>query len=223
MNKEAMMVQEQYYMKLASIQQNVLMLGELANSAIKDSVEALQDHNVKQAEAVITGDAGIDSLSADINVLCMQLPVPKPPVSQDLRTIGAVVKINLDIERMSDLAVDIARVVIETKDKKPARSLIDISAMAHIACEMLGGALRAFGELNSDLACEIAKRDDELDALFDQLRRVSITLMIEDVGKLDDESQLTSVAQCLEQIGGHIGNICESVVYMATGDRVKLN
>lgn len=101
------MVQEQYYNKLVNIQQNVLRLGELANSAIKDSVEALQDHNVEQAEAVITGDSGIDSLSADIDVLCMQLPVPKPPVDRDLRTIGAVVKINLNIERMSDLAVDI--------------------------------------------------------------------------------------------------------------------
>ena len=217
------MVQEQYYKKLVNIQQNVLRLGELANSAIKDSVEALQDHNVEQAEAVITGDAGIDSLSADIDVLCMQLPVPKHPVSQDMWTIGAVVKINLDIERMSDLAVDIARVAIETRDKKHVRSLIDISAMAHIVCEMLGGALRAFGELNSDLAYEIAKRDDELDALFDQLRRVSITRIVEDMGKVDDESQLTSVAQYLEQIGDHVGNICESVVYMATGDRVKLN
>ncbi len=217
------MVQEQYHNKLANVQQNVLRLGELANSAINDAVEALRDHNVKQAEAVITGDAGIHSLSADIDALCMQLPLPKPPVSQDLRTIGAVVKINLDIERMSDLAVDIARVAIETKDKKYVRSLIDISAMAHIVCEMLGGALCAFGELNADLAYEIAKRDNELDALFDQLRRVSITLVIEDVGKLDDVSQLTFVAQYLEQIGGHIGNICESVVYMTTGDRVKLN
>ncbi|MEA1909359.1 MAG: phosphate signaling complex protein PhoU [Euryarchaeota archaeon] len=218
-----MMVQEQYYKKLADIQQNVLRLGELANSAIKDSVEALRDHNVEQAEAVITGDAGIDSLSADIDVLCMHLPVPKQPVSPDMGAIGAVVKINLDIERMSDLAVDIARVAIATRDKKHIRSLIDISAMAHIACEMLGGALRAFGELNTDLACEIAKRDDELDALFDQLRRVSITLIIEDMGNLDDIVQLTSVAHYLEQIGDHVGNICESVVYMTTGDRVKLN
>jgi phosphate transport system protein len=217
------MVQEQYYEELANVQQNVLRLGELANSAIKDSVEALQDHNVGQAEAVITGDAGIDSLSADIDALCMQLPVLKQPVSQDLWTIGAVVKINLDIERMSDLAVDIARVAIANKDKEHVRSLIDISAMAHIACEMLGGALRAFGESNSDLAYEIAKRDDEIDGLFDQLRRVSITLMVEDIGKVDDVSQLTFVARCLEQIGDHVGNICESVVYMATGDRVKLN
>ncbi len=217
------MVQEQYHKKLVNIQQNVLRLGELANSAIKDSVEALQDHNVEQAEAVITGDAGIDSLSADIDVLCMHLPVLKQPVDRDLRTVGAVVKINLDIERMSDLAVDIARVAIATRDKKHVRSLIDISAMAHIVCEMLGGALRAFGELNSDLAYKIAKRDDEIDALFDQLRRVSITLIVEDMEQVEDESQLTFVAQYLEQIGDHVGNICESVVYMVTGDRVKLN
>ncbi len=88
---------------------------------------------------------------------------------------------------------------------------------------MLDDALLAFGESNSDLAYEIAKRDDEIDALFDQLRRVSITLMVEDIGKVDDVAQLTFVARCLEQIGDHVGNICESVVYMVTGDRVKLN
>ena len=217
------MVKEHYHTELVKVQQNVLRLGELANSAIKESVEALQDQNVEQAEAVITGDAWIDDLSADIDLLCMHLPVQKHPVSQDLRAIGAVVTINLDIERMSDLAVDIARVAIANRDKKRVKSLIDIPAMAHIACEMLTGALHAFDESNPDLAYAIAKRDDEIDALFDQLRRVSITLMVEDMGKIDDVAQLTFVARCIEQIGDHVGNICESVVYMATGDKVKLN
>ena len=217
------MVQEQYPTELVNVQQNVLRLSKLANAAIKGSVGALQDHDVEQAEAVIKGDAGIDDLSAEIETLCMRLPALKPPVARDLRMIEAVIRINLDIERMSDLAVDIAKIAIATNDAKHVKPLINIPIMAHIACEMLDDALLAFGESNSDLAYKIAKRDDEIDALFDQLRRVSITLMVEDIGKVDDMAQLTFVARCLEQIGDHVGNICESVVYMATGDRVKLN
>ncbi|MCK4459812.1 MAG: phosphate transport system regulatory protein PhoU, partial [Methanosarcinales archaeon] len=103
------------------------------------------------------------------------------------------------------------------------KPLINIPIMAHIACEMLDDALLAFGESNSDLAYEIAKRDDEIDALFDQLRRVLLTFMVENPGKIGNASHLTSVAQHLEQIGDHASNICESVAYMVTGYRVKLN
>ena len=217
------MVREQYNEELANVQQNVLRLSKLANAAIKGSVEALQDHNVEQAEAVIKGDARIDDLSAEIETSCICLPVLRQPVSQDLRMIEALVKINLDIERMSDLAVDIAKIVIANNNEKHVKPLINIPIMAHITCEMLDGALLAFGESNSSLAYDIAKRDDEIDAMFDQLRRVLLTFMVENPGKIENASHLTSVAQYLEQIGDHVGNICESVVYMATGDRVKLN
>ncbi len=217
------MVQKQYHMELVKVQQKVLRLSKLANAAIKGSVKALQDHDVEQAEAVIKGDARINDLSEEIEVLCMQLPALQPPVAQDLRMIEALIKVNLDIERISDLAVDIAKIVAANKDEEYVKPLIDIPLMAQITCEMLDDALCAFGESNSTLACDIAKRDDEIDALFDQLRRVLLTVMIENPGTIENASHLTSVAQYLEQIGDHVGNICESVVYMVTGDRVKLN
>jgi len=217
------MVQKQYHTELVNVQQNVLRLSKLANAAIKGSVGALQDHDVEQAEAVIKGDARIDDLSAEIETFCMRLPLLRQPVARDLRMIEAVIRINLDIERMSDLAVDIAKIVIANNNEKHVKPLINIPIMAHITCEMLDDALSAFGESNSTLAYDIAKRDDEIDALFDQLRRVLLTFMVENPGKIEDASHLTSVAQYLEQIGDHVGNICESVVYMVTGDRVKLN
>ncbi len=218
-----MMVREQYHKEVAVVQQRVMKLGELANAAIKGSIKALQDHDIEQAEAVIKGDARINDLSAEIETLCMRLPALKQPVAWDLRMIEALIKVNLDIERISDLAVDIARIAIATNDEKHIKPLINIPIMAHITCEMLDDALLAFGESNSDLAYEISKRDDEIDALFDQLRRVLITFMVENPGKIENAAHLTSVAQYLEQIGDHASNICESVVYMATGDRVKLN
>jgi phosphate transport system protein len=217
------MVQKQYHTELVNVQQKVLRLSKLANAAIKGSVKALQDHDVEQAEAVIKGDARINDLSAEIEVLCMQLPALQQPVDRDMRMIEALIKVNLDIERISDLAVDIAKIVAANNDEEHVKPLIDIPLMAHITCEMLDDALCAFGELNSTLAYDIAKRDDEIDALFDQLRRVLLTFMVENPGKIENASHLTSVAQYLEQIGDHVGNICESVVYMVTGDRVKLN
>ena len=217
------MVREQYHEELAKVQQMVLRLGELVGTSIKNSVEALCDHNVEQAEAVIKGDAGIDDLSAGIENECMLLLALQQPMARDLRMIGSVIKINLDLERMSDLAVDIAKIVVVIGDEEHIKPLIDIPRMAQIACKMLDSAVQAFDESNPDLAYEVAKYDDEIDALFDQVRRELITLMVEDPRKLASASHLTFVARYIERIGDHATNICESVVYMATGDRVKLN
>ena len=217
------MVREQYHEELAKVQQMVLRLGELAGTSIKNSVEALCDHNVEQAEAVIRNDSGIDDHSAKIEIKCMRLLALQQPMARDLRMIGAVIKINLDLERMSDLAVDIAKIVVVIGDEEHIKPLIDIPRMAHITCEMLDSVMQAFSESKPDLAYETAKCDDEIDALFDQIRRELITLMVEDPRKLASASHLTFVARYLERIGDHATNICESVVYMVTGDRVKLN
>ncbi len=217
------MVREQYHEELTKVRQMVLKLGEMAGASIKNSVEALCDHNVEQAEAVIKGDAGIDDHSAKIEIKCMRLLALQQPMARDLRMIGAVIKINLDLERMSDLAVDIAKITVAIGDEKHIKPLIDIPRMAKIACEMLDSVLQAFSESNPDLAYKTAKCDDEIDALFDQVRRELITLMIEDPRKIANASHLTFVARYLERIGDHATNICESVVYMVTGDRVKLN
>ena len=217
------MVREQYHEELTKVQQMVLRLSELAGTSIKNSVEALCAHNVEQAETVIKGDAVIDDHSAKIEIKCIRLLALQQPVARDLRMIGSVIKINLDLERMSDLAVDIAKIAVAIGDEEHIKPLIDIPRMAQISCKMLDNVMQAFSESNPDLAYETAKCDDEIDALFDQIRRELITLMVEDPRKLASASHLTFVARYLERIGDHATNICESVVYMVTGDRVKLN
>jgi len=217
------MVREKYHEELVKVRQMVLRLGELVGISIKNSVEALCDHNVEQAEAVIKSDAEINDHSAKIENECMQLLALQQPMARDLRMIGAVIKINLDLERMSDLAVDIAKITVAIGDEKHIKPLIDIPRMAHMACEMLDSVMQAFCESKPDLAYETAKCDDEIDALFDQNRRELITLMVEDPRKLASASHLSFVARYLERMGDHATNICESVVYMVTGERVKLN
>ncbi len=217
------MVREEYHEELAKLEQMVLNLGEMAGTAIKSSVKALRCHDVEQAKVVIKGDDEIDDLSVEIETACMRLLALQQPMARDLRMIGAVIKINLDLERMSDLAVDIAKIAVAIGDEKHIKPLIDIPRMAQIAREMVDGGMQAYTESNSDLAYEIAKRDDEIDALFDQVRRELITLMVEHPTRTANASHLTFVARYLERIGDHASNICESVVYMVTGDRVKLN
>jgi len=217
------MVRDEYHEELARLEQMVLSLGEMAGTAIGCSVKALRCHDIEQANVVIKGDDEIDDLSAEIETACMRLLALQQPMARDLRMIGAVIKINLDLERMSDLAVDIAKIAVAIGDEKHIKPLIDIPRMAQIAREMIEGGMQAYTESNSDLAYEIAKRDDEIDALFDQVRRELITLMVEHPTRIANASHLTFVARYLERIGDHASNICESVVYMVTGDRVKLN
>ncbi|MGP8323556.1 MAG: phosphate signaling complex protein PhoU [Methanosarcinaceae archaeon] len=217
------MVRDEYHEELAKLEQMVLNLGEMANTAIRCSVKALRDHDVEQAKVVIKGDDEIDDLSEEIETTCMLLVVLQQPVARDLRMIGAVIKINLDLERMCDLAVDIAKITVVIGDEKHIKPLIDIPRMALIACEMVDGVMQAYSESNSDLAYETAKRDDEIDALFDQVRRELITLMVEYPTRIANASHLTFVARYLERIGDHASNICESVVYIVAGERVKLN
>jgi len=217
------MVREKYREELAEVQQMVLRLGELVGTSIKNSVEALSDHNVEQAEAVIKSDAEINDHSAKIEIECMRLLALQQPVARDLRMIGAVIIINLDLERMSDIAVDIAKIAVATGNEKHIKPFIEFPKMARITCEMLDRVLQAFCESNPDLAYETAKCDDKIDALYDQVRRDLITLMIDEPRKIKNASHLTFVARYLERIGDHTTNICESVVYMITGERVKLN
>jgi len=127
------MVREKYHEELVKVRQMVLRLGELVGISIKNSVEALCDHNVEQAEAVIKTDAEINDHSAKIENECMQLLALQQPMARDLRMIGAVIKINLDLERMSDLAVDIAKITVAIGDEKHIKPLIDIPRMAHMA------------------------------------------------------------------------------------------
>ncbi|HJH31722.1 MAG TPA: phosphate signaling complex protein PhoU [Methanosarcinaceae archaeon] len=217
------MVRDEYHEELAGLEQMVSSLGEMAGTAIRCSVEALRDHNIEQAEIVIKGDETIDELSAGIETTCMRLLALQQPMARDLRMIGATIKINLDLERMSDLAVDIAKIAVAMGDEKHVKPLVDIPRMASISCEMVEGGLQAYTESNSDLAYATAKRDDEIDALFDQVRRELITLMVEYPTRITNASHLTFVARYLERIGDHASNVCESVVYMVTGERVKLN
>ena len=217
------MVREAYHRDLHKLREEILSMGSLVGKAIGDSVLSLKNRDVEMAQKVIDMDNEIDAIDHSIEENCMRLLALQQPMARDLRLIISVLKMAIDLERMGDLALEIAVITKITANAPPVKPLIDIPRMSEICQEMLKNTMSAFENKDVELAKQVAKRDDEIDMLFDQIRRELITIMIEDPKKLSGAQHLTFVARYLERIGDHITNLCENVVFMVTGERVELN
>jgi len=217
------MVRNQYEHELERLKEQIVELGGIVDALIRDSVVSLKGHDMSLAQSVIERDGGVDDLACEIEKLCLRLIALQQPMAVDLRTIATALKIQIDLERMGDLAVDIARVTIYTKGEPHVKPLIDIPRMSDMVREMLDSAIRAFHDSDGDLAYQTAEQDDIVDGLYDQVRRELLTYLVEDPKKLASISNLLFVSKYLERIGDHAVNLCENVIYMATGDRVHLN
>ncbi|HEY9204514.1 MAG TPA: phosphate signaling complex protein PhoU [Candidatus Methanoperedens sp.] len=217
------MVREAYHRDLHRLREEVLNMGSLVGRTIGDSVLSLKNRDVEMAQKVIDMDEEIDAINHKIEEDCMRLLALQQPMARDLRLIISVLKMSIDLERMGDLALEVAVITKMTANVPPVKPLIDIPRMSEICQEMLGNTMKAFENKDVELAKAVAKRDDEVDALFDQVRRELISHMIEDPKKITGAQHLTFVARYLERIGDHITNLCESVVFMVTGERVELN
>jgi phosphate transport system protein len=217
------MVREAYHKDLHKLREEILTMGSLVGKAIGDSVLSLKNRDVELAQKVIDMDDEIDALDHSIEEGCMRLLALQQPMARDLRLIISALKMSIDLERMGDLALEIAVITKISANVPPVKPLIDIPRMSEICQEMLKNTMTAFENKDVELAKAIAKRDDEVDMLFDQIRRELITIMIEDPKKLSGAQHLTFVARYLERIGDHITNLCENVVFMVTGERLELN
>jgi phosphate transport system protein len=217
------MVREAYHKDLHKLKDEVVSMGSLVSKAIGDSVLSLKNRDVGLAQKVIEMDNEIDAKDHKIEEECMRLLALQQPMARDLRLIVSVLKMSIDLERMGDLALEIAVITKISADSPPIKPLVDIPRMSDICQDMLKNLMNAFENKDIELAKVVAKRDDEIDMLFDQVRRELISYMIEDPKKLTGAQHLTFVARYLERIGDHITNLSENVVFMVTGERVELN
>jgi len=217
------MTREAYHKDLHKIREEVLNMGSLVGKAIGDAVLSLKNRDVELAQKVIDMDDEIDAIDHTIEEDCMRLLALQQPMARDLRLIISALKMSIDLERMGDLALEIAVITKISANVPPIKPLIDIPRMSEICQQMLANTMSAFENKDVELAKAIAKRDDEVDMLFDQVRRELISYMIEDPKKITGAQHLTFVARYLERIGDHITNLCENVVFMVTGERVELN
>lgn len=197
-------------------------IGQYIKTSIDQSVTSLKEQNTGMADKVIESKKEIEELGDAIDDKCTRTMTLRVSPAQ-LRSLKGILKMIIDLKSIRDLAIEIAFITKVTSHAPHIKPLVDIPRMSEILQEMLDASLDALEKKDADLAKNIASRDDEVDALFDQIRRELITYMIEDPKKIANASHLTFASRYLERMGDHINNICESIVYMVTGLKVDLN
>jgi phosphate transport system protein len=207
---------------IQEIIKDIREMGLCIKTSIDNSVTSLKEQNTIMADKVIENKKIIDELGDVIEDKCTKTMTIKVSTNQ-LRMLKGGLKMIIDLGNIQGLAIEIAFITKATSQALHIKPLVDIPRMSALLQEMLEGSLDALEKQDADLARSTASRDDEVDALFDQIRRELITYMIEDPTKIANASHLTFAARYLERMGDHINNLCESVVYIVTGLKVDLN
>ena len=208
---------------LEELNGKVLQLGNLVNSRIDDAIKSLSTQDLELANQVITGDLYINELQSELEENCMLLIATQQPFAKDLRKIVAAFKISINLERIGDLAVDIAKQTIRTGDEGLLKPLVDLPRMADIVREMVIKGIEASKSEDVETARVMAKMDDEVDHLYNQVFRELLIFMMEDPRTINQATHLIFVGRFLERMGDYCTNIAEEVVYVVTGKRSDLN
>ena len=207
--------------ELRALKDRVLKIGSLIEAAIRDSVKSLVERNSELARKVIEKDRQINALDVEIDEECIRLIALRQPKARDLRFITTAMKITTDIERIGDLAENIAERAIEINEEPQLKPYIDIPRMAEIAQEMVRESLDAFVMGCSSLPYEVIKRDDEVDNLNAQVFNELLFYMIQDPNTVTRAIKINYVSKYLERIADHATNIAEMVIYMCEGKIIR--
>jgi phosphate transport system protein len=207
--------------ELAELKQRLLVMGSLAEERIEAAVRAMVERDSDLMAEVITGDEPINQLHLEIDDRCFKLLALRQPMAGDLRSIVAAFKINSDLERIGDLAVNVGEAAERYMSHSPVKPLIDLPRMAGLARRMLHEALHAFVTGNVEAAERVLTEDDGLDALKNQIVRELLTYMLGDPRTIEPGIDLILVARHLERVGDHATNIAEDVIFIVEARDVR--
>jgi phosphate transport system protein len=210
-------VRSNFHRELERLQDEVLVLGSMVEKAVLRSVDALKRLDVDLARQVVADDLQINAKRWQIEDRALELIARQQPMAGDLRAIASVIHIVTDLERMGDHAEGIAKIALMHGDQPLLKPLLDIPRMADRATDMLRRSLQAFVQRDADAAIAIAAEDDVVDGLYDQVYRELLTFMIEDPHTIQRATWLLWTSHNLERIADRTTNICERVVFVATG------
>lgn len=207
--------------ELRNLKQRILAMGGAVESAIEEATQALIDRKPENFEKVHELEKTINQAHIEVDEACLNLLARQSPLAADLRLVVAVIKINTDLERMGDQAVNIAHNGRRYLSQPPLKPLIDIPRMAGEAKLMVREALDAFVSQNLDLAQDVLNREDAVDAFKNQIFRELLTYMMSDPQSIERALSLILIARNLERIGDHATNIAEDVIFAITGDDIR--
>jgi phosphate transport system protein len=208
--------------ELQRIQDEVIALGSMVETALVESVDLLKQRDMEGSRRLIAEDRRINQKRFEIEADTMTLIATQQPVARDMRTLAAVLEITTELERMGDYAKGIAKINLLIGEEPLLKPLVDLPRMADKARDMLHRALEAFLRHDEQLARAIPPEDDEMDALYNQINRELMTYVMSDPSTLDQANYLLWAAHNLERAADRVINLCERVVFTITGEMVEL-
>ncbi len=211
----------QFAVQLDQLKTELLAMGRLAEDRVRMAMQALVDRDEGSLAAVIAGDDRINASQMEIDARCFTLLALQHPVAVDLRVVVSAFKINADLERVGDLAVNIAEASQRYIQHPPVKPLIDLPRMGQLALKMHREALDAFVNRDAGLARAVLVQDDWLDGLKDQIFRELLTYMLGDPGTIEASVDLILISRHLERIGDHATNIAEDVIFIVEARDVR--
>ncbi len=207
--------------ELRSLKEKLLEMASRAEEQIALAIRGLKERDETMACRVLERETAINLLDVEIDDMAMRLLALRQPMATDLRFITSAMRIGSDLERIGDLAVNIAERTMDLLKAPQLKPLIDIPRMAQTAQEMVRDALNAFINGDADLGKKVCERDDEVDKLNDQVFRELLTYMMQDSGSITRAVDLILVGRHLERIADHATNIAEDVIFMVRGKTIK--
>ena len=211
----------QFEDELNHLKERLLAMGGEAEQQVRSAVRALSARDLELAEQVLSGDGPINRLQLEVDQRCFALLSHHQTDTATVRVIVSGLKINSDLERIGDFAINIAEATFRYLQHPPVKPLIDIPRMADLAQGMLRDALNAYVRPDTDLAHRVLGRDDQLDGLKDQVFRELLSYMMQNPATIEPALDLVLISRHLERVGDHATNIAEDVIFMVSGRDVR--
>ena len=219
--EEKKLTSTHYERELREVKKSLIYLGALAKKAIQDAMTSLLERNSDLAHEVIAGDEQINKLDVEIEEECIRLLALRQPAARDLRFITTAIKINSHLERIGDMAVNIAKRALILNKESQLKPYIDLPRMADITRGMIRESLDALINEDCDLANKVRRDDEMVDNLNEQIFRELLTFMIEDPRTIRRAILITQISKNLERVSDHAESIANMVIYMVTGKSVR--
>ena len=214
-----------YDKDLEGIRRSLAEMGGMAERMLGDSTVALVRRDTALAQKIISADQRLDNLQREVEEKAVLTIARRQPLAQDLRELISAIRLASDIERVGDLAKNIAKraVAIAGQFQPPHRAVVGLEHISRLVQAQLKDVLDAYAATNEQKALEVWKRDDEIDALYTSLFRELLTYMMEDPRNITFCTHLLFCAKNIERIGDHTTNIAETIHYLVTGDSLDVN
>ena len=206
---------------LQALKNRLLNMGAMVEERVHGAIQALMERNLEAAEAIAHGDEEVNALQIEIDDRCIKLLALQQPMASDLRLITSAMKINADLERIGDQAVNIAQRALELNREAQLKPYIDLPRMAERAQRMVKESLDAFVARDTQLARQVCGEDAAVDALKEQIFRELLTFMMGDTSTIPRAIRLILISRFLERVADHATNIAEMVIYMVESKMVR--